>query len=74
MRASMDITYEVIQKYLEVVEKKKGICKIMPEGRFHVADNGLVSFQTLVCDDRMGGLQTGVSAEHCANCILKKEE
>ena len=73
MKLMLDIPHEEILKAAEAIQKKKGICKILPRARFHMLDGRTTTvFAYLICDDRMEGKQTGDVAEHCKNCLLKE--
>ncbi len=64
----IDIENDEIDHYNHAVKKKIGICEILPGGRFALCRDGVVRFCGLVCSDKMGGRQTGVSAVGCRNC------
>jgi hypothetical protein len=67
----IDISYEEIQNYLREVNKKTGICKILPRARMQITKKGLL-YDGLICSpEDMNGSATGVSAECCKNCLLK---
>ena len=68
----LDIPHEVIEKAYREIQKKKGCCRILPAARVNICDDGALDFGGLVCDNRMGGEQTGVGAGHCHNCEKKK--
>ena len=70
----LDVPNSAIMKYLDEVNTKIGICKIMPEARFCIKESGKVEFDTLVCSKEMGGDSTGIGALYCKNCILKKQK
>lgn len=69
----IDIFYEEIMAYVDKAKKKKDVCRIMPDGRFNICSDGTIRFNALVCSRRMGGNQTGVSAEWCENCKIERE-
>lgn len=69
----LDIENDELQKYFDAVNKKVGICDILPRGRFSIIDNGKPVFSCLVCSDYMGGKQTGVAAGFCRNCTQDKQ-
>lgn len=81
----IDIPYGELKKAITTIEKKVGICKILPHGRFlfdFVADCGLgihrveerdgqeIKFDLIVCE-ALGGESTGTSAKECRNCVVK---
>lgn len=68
----LDIENDQLQKYFDAVQKKVGVCRILPRGRFALV-NGFPKFDGLVCSERMGGEQTGVAAETCKNCVIKRK-
>jgi len=69
----IDISNQEIEKYLRDVKKKIGICKILPRARFQITIKGIL-YDYLVCSpEDMNGEATGVSADMCKNCVLKKE-
>lgn len=68
----IDIENDELQKYFDAVQKKIGICEILPRGRFSLRRNGEPMYNGLVCSEKMGGRQTGVGAEYCENCLLEK--
>ena len=70
--ASITVENDELQKYFNAVEKKRGVCRIMPAGRFHITDKDRPRFDCLVCSDKMGGKQTGVGADTCTNCIREE--
>lgn len=73
MYISVDIQHEAIMAAAAAINKKKGTCKILPEARFLCGNNDTkLEYFCLVCDQRMGGEQTGTSAIDCTNCIQKK--
>ena len=75
MKVMVDIPNEAILKAAEAIKKKDGICKILPRARFHILDGrDNFEFNLLVCDARMGGEQTGISASHCKNCVNKNKQ
>lgn len=80
----IDIPFTELKKAVKEAEKKQGICKILPHGRFlfsFVRDCGLnvrrieeedgqkITFDLLVCE-ALGGNSTGTSADHCRNCVI----
>ena len=67
----IDVENDEIQRYLDEVETKVGICKILPCARFTLSEEGYFQYDGLVCSDKMGGKQTGIAAPHCRNCLLK---
>ena len=69
----IDIENDELQKYFDAVQKKIGVCDILPRGRFSLRTNGVPEYDVLVCSEKMGGRQTGVSAEWCENCVLERE-
>jgi hypothetical protein len=69
----IDIENDELQKYFQAVQKKVGICDILPRARFALKTNGVPMYDGLVCSEKMGGRQTGVGAEYCTNCQLEKE-
>lgn len=72
MIAMIDISHEAILEAAEQIKKKKGICKILPRARFILRDGDTnFEFNLLVCDNRMGGEQTGILALLCKNCKQK---
>lgn len=73
MKVMVDIPHEALFKAVEEINKKRDICKILPKARLY-CDTEDFMFGGLVCDDRMGGEQTGVAAGHCKNCILEEKE
>lgn len=75
MKCMVDIPHELILRAAEEINKKRGICNILPAARFSMAswDNEF-KYDGLVCDNRMGGKQTGIAAAHCNNCALEKKE
>ena len=75
MKCMVDIPHELILSAAAEIDKKRGVCNILPRARFSMCD-GATSFyfDGLVCDERMGGKQTGVAAAQCRNCALEKEE
>lgn len=75
MKCMVDIPHELILRAALEINNKRGVCNILPAARFIMPD-GASDFQYggLVCDNRMGGKKTGITAEHCHNCVLKKEE
>jgi len=70
----LDIENEELQKYFDAVEKKRGICRHLPRGRFSIRLYGEPAYEGLVCSNKMGGAQTGVGAEYCKNCQLRNED
>lgn len=68
----LDIENDEIEKYMEDVKLKRGICKILPIGRFNICRDGYIHYGGLVCSYKMGGKATGVGAERCINCKIKK--
>ena len=64
----IDIENDELAKYSTAVQKKIGVCRILPAGRFVFRD-GQAHYGGLVCSDKMGGLQTGCGAESCKNCL-----
>lgn len=68
----IDIENDELEKYHCDVQSKKKICKILPIGRFALKRDGTVCYDSLVCSNKMGGDQTGVSAKWCTNCKIKK--
>jgi hypothetical protein len=73
MKAMVDISAAVIGKAYAHIQKKKGTCKILPRARFKMCDwDTEFSFDCLVCSPLMGDKQTGIAAEHCRNCALKR--
>ena len=74
MKLMLDISHEEILKVAEAIQKKKDVCKILPRARFHMLDGKTTTvFAYLICDDRMGGKQTGDVAATCKNCLLKEK-
>lgn len=74
MKVMVDITHEQMFKAYKLIEKKRGVCDILPSARFSMSDGeSYITFDTLVCDDRMGSKQTGISAQYCDNCIKAKQ-
>lgn len=67
----LDIENDELQKYFDAAKEKAGVCRIPPRGRFAIV-NDFPKFDGLVCSQYMEGEQTGVSAETCRNCIIKK--
>lgn len=74
MKAMVDIPYEAIEKAYKAIQKKKKICRVLPSARFAIMENNKWMFETLVCDDRMEGEQTGIAAECCTNCKQKNRQ
>lgn len=72
MRGYVDIPYHLLNNYMQAVEKKKGTCKVLPDGRFSCSPSELY-YSGLVCSDDMKGKCTGVGAESCKNCTREKE-
>ena len=73
MKLMLDISHEEILKVAEAIQKKKDVCKILPRARFHMLDGKTTTvFAYLICDDRMGGKQTGDAAANCKNCLLEE--
>jgi hypothetical protein len=69
----VDIKHEAILEASKEIKKCKKKCKILPTARFNMLNGSTdITYSGLVCDDRMGGEQTGVGAEYCNNCRLKK--
>lgn len=68
----IDIENDELQKYFEAVNKKVGICDILPRARFSLVTNGGPIYTGLVCSEKMGGRQTGIGAEYCNNCKIDK--
>ena len=67
----MDIQAEEIQKHVKALQHKKGVCEVLPAGRY-AFQNNRIEFAGLVClPIDMGGYATGVGAEHCENCLDK---
>jgi hypothetical protein len=71
----IDIEYDELQKYFfHAVQKKVGVCEILPRARFALRLGDRPRYNGLVCSDKMGGRQTGVAAEHCRNRLGEKED
>ena len=74
MKLLIDIPHEAIIEAYEEIKKKEGICKILPKARFILRNNvDKIEYTCLVCDDRMGGKQTGIGAQYCENCLSDEE-
>lgn len=70
----LDISYAEAKKFILEAEKKRGVCRVLPRGRFNISQEGF-NFDGLVCTPRdMGGEATGVGAAYCENCISKPED
>jgi hypothetical protein len=69
----VDIENDELQKYFDDVQKKIGVCDILPSARFALRTNGVPTYDGLVCSEKMGGRQTGVAAGTCKNCKLERE-
>lgn len=82
----IDIPYKELKKAVVEAEKKKGICKLLPHGRFtfefvrdcgysvrrvEESDGQKINFDLLVCEG-IGGKSTGTSANICKNCVIDK--
>lgn len=74
MIAMFDIPFWVIKQSYEKIKKKEGICKILPDIRIMIGENGSITPEHLVCSSSsgMGGQATGTAANYCENCIAKK--
>jgi hypothetical protein len=70
----VDIPHELILKAADEINKKQGVCDILPAARFSMTDGtNEFRYDTLVCDKRMGVKQTGTCAHLCKNCALEKK-
>ena len=69
----VDIENDELQKYFEAVQKKVGVCDILPRARFALRTNGSPTYNGLVCSEKMGDRQTGSGAEHCENCRFARD-
>lgn len=69
----LDVPFEQVREYYLRVLAKSSVCRFLPMARFGIRENGMVVFDTMVCDNRMGGKNTGVAAESCRNCQLEAE-
>lgn len=66
----VDIQQVEIDKYLRDVESKRGICDVLPAGRFVIDLGSPVRYNGLVCHPMdMGGRATGVGVQGCKNCL-----
>lgn len=70
----IDIEYAEIERYMTEVVKKRGVCDVLPAGRFNLYGDHEPRFAGLRCSERLGGRQTGMSASGCRNCLLPEEE
>jgi len=68
----IDIENDELQKYFDAVQKKTGVCEILPCARFAMILNDRPRYNGLVCSKKMGGRNTGVGAESCTNCFIEK--
>ena len=66
----IDVSFAEIQKYIEEVNTKRGLCKVLPQARFFVTSEGF-EYDGLVCKD-LGGKSTGCAAFFCKNCELDR--
>ncbi|MDE4297041.1 hypothetical protein PXK56_17790 [Phaeobacter gallaeciensis] len=71
----LDIQSAELESYRAEAEEKRGVCRVIPRGRFSIRSDGTVRFDGLVCSPcDMGGKATGVGARSCVNCKLEKPE
>jgi hypothetical protein len=68
IRAFVDVDAKLLDEYLERVNHKRHVCKVLPAARFAIDSDGTMFLETLVCRG-MGRLSTGTSAEYCQNCV-----
>ena len=69
----IDIPYAELKEAVDRAEKKEGVCKVLPQGRFGFGCRP--KFDYLVCcPSDMGGSATGTGAAGCKNCQQGKSK
>jgi hypothetical protein len=71
---SADFSGDLILEAAKMLEKKKGICEVMPKVRLTIYEDEKVGIVTLVCQHKDPILNCKDYAEHCDVCLNKKED
>ena len=83
MDIMIDISNKAIEEYNKAIAKKKEAgheCEVWPSGRFFMSHaknshtGGELIFNGLVCSDKMGDHNTGISAGSCNECAKRKKK